>query len=225
MAVDKKVGRPGVRDGYDRWSEHYDRTPNPLVALDRRHTLRLLRPRPAERILDAGCGTGAHLGAILVAGAAPVGVDFSRGMLRVARHKYRAVPLVQADLNERLPVRSGAFDAALCALVGEHLTNLRLLFNQLADSLVRCGRLVFSVFHPEMAAAGIEANVEQGGVEYRLGAHRHRVDDYLSIIDEAGFGDVAVCEFSGDEALIREVPWAGKYLGRPLLLTVEARKH
>jgi SAM-dependent methyltransferase len=222
---DKKIGRPGVREGYDRWSDVYDGTPNPLVALDRRHTLGLLRAQPAERILDAGCGTGTHLGAMLIAGAAPVGLDFSRGMLRVARRKHRAVPLVQADLNQQLPVRPRAFDAVLCALVGEHLTNLSLLFDQLADCLVSRGRLLFSVFHPEMAAAGIEANFEQDGIEYRLGAYRHRVDDYLSIIDDAGFRDVAVSEFSPDEALVDEVPRAKRYLGRPLLLTVEARKH
>jgi hypothetical protein len=41
--MDKKVRRLGVRDGYDEWSETYDATPNPLVALDRRYTMRLLR--------------------------------------------------------------------------------------------------------------------------------------------------------------------------------------
>jgi len=48
VIMDKKVRHPGVRDGYDEWSETYDATPNPLVALDRRYTLRLLRPRPAS---------------------------------------------------------------------------------------------------------------------------------------------------------------------------------
>ena len=37
-----RVRRPGVRDGYDAWSTTYDETPNPLVALDRRYTMRLL---------------------------------------------------------------------------------------------------------------------------------------------------------------------------------------
>lgn len=35
----QRVERPGVCTGYDLWSETYDRTPNPLVALDRRHTM------------------------------------------------------------------------------------------------------------------------------------------------------------------------------------------
>ena len=162
--MNKKVQRPDVRDGYDRWSESYDQTPNPLVALDRRHTGKLLRPGRSERILDAGCGTGTHLGLMLRSGSSPVGLDLSRGMLNVTRGKYPSVPLAQADLNDQLPVRRRAFDAVLCALVGEHLSNLRLLFREIADSLARGGRFVFSVFHPEMAAAGIEANFERDGV-------------------------------------------------------------
>src|SRR5213594_708760 len=86
-AMSKKIERPGIRGGYDRWSETYDETPNPLVALDRRYTMSLLRPRPRERILDAGCGTGANLRLMLHSGSEPVGLDLSRGMLRVARRR------------------------------------------------------------------------------------------------------------------------------------------
>jgi len=185
----------------------------------------LLQPRPAEQILDAGCGTGGHLGFMLLARSVPVGLDLSRGMLRVARRKFPSIPLAQADLNDQLPLDRQAFDAALCALVGEHLTNLPLLFRQFYDSLVPGGRLVFSVFHPEMAAAGIEANFEREGVEYRLGAYRYTVADYLNLIDRARFRDLRVHEFCGDEALVDEVPWASKYLARPVLLAVAAHKN
>ena len=102
-------------------------------------------------------------------------------MLSVTRRKYPTIPLAQADLNGQLPLRGRTFDVALCAPVGEHLTNLRVLFRELFASLTRRGRLVFSVFHPEMAAAGIEANFETGGTEYRLGALRHTVADYLDV--------------------------------------------
>jgi hypothetical protein len=30
----KRIERPGVRAGYDRWADTYDDTPNPLVAGD-----------------------------------------------------------------------------------------------------------------------------------------------------------------------------------------------
>jgi SAM-dependent methyltransferase len=220
----KRIERLTVREGYDRWSAQYDRTPNPLVALDRRHTVPLLRPRRGERLLDAGCGTGAHLEWMLAAGSRPVGLDLSHGMLQVSRRKYATVPLAQADLNTPLPVRRDRFDAVLCALVGEHLTNLALLFREFHACLAPGGRLIFSVFHPELAAAGIEANFEHAGTEYRLGAQRHTVADYLQLIAQAGFRDVDRHEFCGDEALVQELPDARKYLGRPLLLAVVALK-
>lgn len=126
----KRVKRPGVRNGYDLWAETYDITPNPLVALDRRVTLRTLNPRSGEWVLDAGCGTGAHLAAIYRARSRPVGLDFSRGMLRVARQKAPRAALVQADLNRHFPTRGRAFDAVLSALVSEHLADLRGFFTE-----------------------------------------------------------------------------------------------
>ncbi|HKE02277.1 MAG TPA: class I SAM-dependent methyltransferase [Planctomycetota bacterium] len=220
----KRVERPAVRSGYDTWSETYDATPNPVVALDRRHTMRRLGARPLERVLDAGCGTGRHLRDLVAARSRPVGLDFSLGMLRVARRRLPAVDLAQADLSAPLPVRPGSFDAALSALVGEHLGDLALHFRELFACLRTEGRLVFSVFHPEMAAAGIEANFESGGVEYRLGAHRHTLDDYLGAIEDAGFERLEVAEHAGDEELAREIPSGRKYLGRPVLVVIEGRK-
>jgi SAM-dependent methyltransferase len=64
------------------------------------------------------------------------------------------------------PLTHNSFDAVLCALVGEHLTNLRTTFNEIFRSLKECGRFIFSVFHPEMAASGIEANFTRDNIEY-----------------------------------------------------------
>jgi len=191
--------------------------------MDRRRTPALLHPRANERIVDAGCGTGAHLRAIEGAGSRPVGVDFSRGMLRVARRSCPRVPLVQADLNAGLPLRRASFDAVLCALVSEHVTRLPGLFAEFFAVLRSGGRLVFSAFHPDLAAAGIEANFEENGVEYRLGAERYSVSDYLTEMENAGFHDLSWEEHPGDRRLAREVPGGHKYLGQPLLLTVTAR--
>jgi SAM-dependent methyltransferase len=218
----RRIERPGVRAGYDTWSGTYDQTPNPLVALDRRHTLGLLQPRVGERILDAGCGTGANLRALLGRGSRPLGLDLSRGMLQVARRGLAAVPLAQADLDQPLPVRAQSFDAVLCALVGEHLTSPLCFFRAALAALRPGGRLVFSVFHPLMACAGLEANFERSGVEYRLGAERHSVDDYLQALDDAGFDGLRAHAFTGDDALAAEVPAGARYRGQPLLLALEA---
>lgn len=218
----KQVSRPGVQKGYDFWAATYDTTSNPLVALDRRHTDALLNPKRGEMILDAGCGTGAHLKAIRGAEAEPVGMDFSRGMLQVARRSNPGVPLAQADLNRPFPIAPGRFDGLVCALVSDHLKDLGLFFDEAISTLRPGGRIVFSAFHPDMAAAGVEANFQADGVEYRLGAEPHRVDDYLNHMDDAGFSGITWKEHVGDERLAKEVPGAVKYLGKNLLLTVEA---
>ena len=220
----KRVERPGVREGYDRWSETYDATPNPIVALDRRYTLAVLDARPGERVLDAGCGTGFHLSRLSRSRTRSFGLDFSRGMLRVARKAAPRAHLAQADLNGVFPVRPGVFDALLAALVSEHLLDLRRFFAEAFAALRYGGRLVFSAFHPELALAGVEANFERDGTEYRLGAARYTVADYLNHITDAGFRELQWHEHLGDASLIEELSGASKYVGKPLLLLVQARR-
>ncbi len=220
----RKVRRVNAQEGYDLWAETYDETPNPVVAMDARHTLDVLAPKPGEQILDAGCGTGRHLGSMILAGSNPVGVDFSRGMLSVARRNYPEVPLVLADLQRPLPFGSERFDAVLCALIGEHLDKLPLALREMYRVLKTDGRLVFSVYHPEMAAAGKEAHFERHGVEYRLGACLYTVADYVGLLKEAGFEDPVRHEFLGDERFVESVPSAANLLGFPVLLVLEAKK-
>jgi SAM-dependent methyltransferase len=220
----KRLRRPGVRDGYDLWSETYDETPNPLVALDRRITPDAIEARRGERVLDAGCGTGAHLRRLGAAAVRPVGIDFSRGMLRIARRAAPGADLVQADLDRELPLRGDRFDVVLSALVSEHLGDLGRFFRSCFVALRRGGRLVFSAFHPELAQSGVEANFERDGTEYRLGAAPYSVDDYLARIADAGFRRLEWREHRGDARLVDEVPAAAKYLDRPLLLVVWAER-
>ncbi len=222
--MSRRVVRPGTREGYDCWAESYDATPNPILSLDRRHTLRELDPRPGEWVLDAGCGTGSYLESLCSASSRPVGLDFSRGMLRMARRAAPQAALAQADLNREFPVRRGAFDALLSALVSEHLADLQHFFSEAFAALRRGGRLIFSAFHPDLAHAGIEANFERDGTEYRLGAERYTVDDYLNHISDAGFQRLAWREYVGDDRILEEVPSAAKYIGRPLLLIVRAER-
>jgi malonyl-CoA O-methyltransferase len=221
----KKIERVEVRQGYDLWAETYDTTPNPVVAMDARHTINLLAPEPEEQILDAGCGTGRNLQALTRAGSQAVGLDFSLGMLKVARRNNPQAPLLQADLQKPHPLRAACFDAVLCALIGEHLSDLPTVFQEAYAALKPRGRYLFSVYHPELAAAGKEANFEREQVEYRFGAFRYTVADYMNLLDDAGFKRLMKYEFLGDEALAEKVPVARKYMNFPVLLVLDARKN
>lgn len=213
-----------TRAGYDLWSETYDESLNPVVSMDARYTMDILAPGPAERILDAGCGTGRNLGAIIAAGAVPSGMDFSSGMLNIARRRYPDIRLAEADLREPFPFEDSSFDAVLCALLGEHLKEPVVALREMQRVLRVGGRLVFSVFHPEMAALGMQAQFVKEDVGYRLGAERHRIVDYETWIGEAGFGPPERYEFRGDEGLVRAVPFVPWADGFPVLLVLEATK-
>lgn len=89
----------------------------------------------SARILDIGCGRGALLAAIdeqLHPAAAPIGLDGSRAMLRLAARDQRGSdqstslrPLVQGSALA-LPFASEAFDLALCGYVAKHLDDAEL---------------------------------------------------------------------------------------------------
>jgi hypothetical protein len=50
------------------------------------------------------------------------------------------------------------------------------------------------------------------------------VEDYASLLEEAGFEDLTRHEFLGDERLVASVPSAVSLLGFPVLLVLEARR-
>ena len=90
----------------------------------------LALPR-AARVLDLACGTGDLCRTLTEAGHAPVGVDFSTGMLHCA---HTDAPLVRADAMQ-LPFADATFDGVTC---GFALRN----FAALAPVLAECGRVV-----------------------------------------------------------------------------------
>jgi len=221
ILVDKQ--RIDTRLGYDLWAPEYDETENPVVWIDGWALPERLRVSPGERVLDAGCGTGRNFAALLNAGAELTGVDFSRGMLKVATEKYPDVSLVHADLQAAWPFANGSFEFVVCALVGEHLGALEHVFAEMRRVLTGNGRLVFSVYHPAMAAAGKEARFIRGSTEFRLGAYRHVIEDYRVALERTGFSIVEITELEGPPGLAAALPAKAHYVGFPLLVIVEAR--
>ena len=59
--------------------------------------INLLTPKPGERILDLGCGTGQLTAQIANAGAVAIGIDYSSEMIACAQEKYPDVEFLMAD--------------------------------------------------------------------------------------------------------------------------------
>ncbi len=105
---------------YDRMAflNHFGRVEIPL-------TRRALAAKPADLLLEAGCGTGRMTRILSPSVREIVAMDFSFESLRVNRGKLLAanvgnVHLVQADLC-RLPFAAGAFDRVVSSQVLEHV--------------------------------------------------------------------------------------------------------
>lgn len=145
-----------AREGYAAWAATYDEGANPLITLEEPAVAELLAGAVPGRALDAACGTGRHIPLLVALGHNVVGVDASPEMLALARRRSSEAELRQADL-EALPLASGSFDVAVCALALGHVSELGPTVAELARVLRRGGRLVVSVIHPLLSALGGEA--------------------------------------------------------------------
>ena len=139
----------------------------PLLLLGRqseydRDIVDLLRPRPWERILDVGCGTGVltrMIGDRLdpEAGGGAAGIDAAARMIRIAaRKRQTAATRFHTAAAERLPFEDGSFDAAVSSLFFHHV-DLRLKREALAEAfrvLRPGGRLVVADMHIPTTAMG-----------------------------------------------------------------------
>ena len=98
---------------------------------------------PNGRVLDLGCGTGAHAIRLARRGCDVVAVDLSLAGVKAARERFRrdgrSAFFVVADA-ERLPFRDGAMSAVWSSLLLHHFPKLDRLPEELAR--VTTGKLV-----------------------------------------------------------------------------------
>lgn len=114
--------------------------------------VRLLGDVRGQRVLELGCGAAAGARWLARAGARPVGLDLSAGMLRhAAAGNTRTgitVPLVQADALA-LPFAAGSFDLVFTAFGAiPFVADSAAAMREVARVLRPGGRWVFSVTHP-----------------------------------------------------------------------------
>lgn len=174
-----------------------NRTPTRL-ALD------LLAPVPGEAVLDAGCGSGTALQALLArADCRATGVDFSATMIAAAGRRLRGrADLVEAPL-EWLPFGDATFDAVLALNVLYFADRDGAMIAELHRVLRPGGRLVAYVTE--------DASMEQWPF-VSAGLHR--------LYDSAGLEQALVAAgFAADAVTVHVEPVAGAVMGLFALAT------
>jgi SAM-dependent methyltransferase len=118
----------------------------------REESAALLGPLAGRQVLEVGCGAAQCARWLAAAGAYPVGLDLSAGMLAAGARLSAAsgvpVPLVQADA-EALPFADASFDLA-CSAHGAvpFCADSALVMAEVARVLRPGGRWVFATPHP-----------------------------------------------------------------------------
>jgi demethylmenaquinone methyltransferase/2-methoxy-6-polyprenyl-1,4-benzoquinol methylase len=219
MAELRAPPEPEIRSLFDGLVGRYD-VVNDVLSLGmdrawRRTARRALHPRPGDRVLDLGCGTG-DLGRPLAARARVVGVDLSRPMLLRARAKAGAgagLALIEGSAFA-LPFRAGAFDGAVSGFVLRNLRDLGAAFDELAR-VVRPGgdvalvditgptrhvlRRGFDVAFGTMAPLVGRAVGREREYRYlvRSLAHLPPASELCAMLGRAGFADVGARPLTG----------------------------
>ena len=96
-------------DAYRLLARDYDRTPNPMLALEQRTMTPLFPALRGACVVDAAAGTGRWASYCGCQGAGTIALDFCKEMLSGAPR-----PVAVADIN-RLPLPDGIADVTICA--------------------------------------------------------------------------------------------------------------
>ncbi|MDS0278644.1 methyltransferase domain-containing protein [Halomicroarcula sp. S1AR25-4] len=180
--------------------------------------LDLLDPKPGDRILDLGCGTGHLTADIADTGAETLGIDASAEMVRQAHEAYPSLDFEQADARAYAP--AGSFDAVFsnAALHWIPGTDHDAVLSTVADALTADGRFVAefggrgNVRHITDA---LEAELAERGYEVDHPWYFPSIGEYASRLESAGF-EVRFArlfdrptELDGGEDGLRE--WVGMF--------------
>ena len=178
-----------TESAYTSWAPSYDTDRNLTRDLDQAVTARMLGTRRYAHTVEAGCGTGKNTPFFAGRCDSVLALDFSSGMLAVARERVRAgnVRFEHANLLEQWPCAIDSAALVSCNLVLEHIENMQHVFSEAARVLAADGAFFVSELHPHKQYLGSQARfVSEQQVETRIEAFVHHISDFLRAADAAG---------------------------------------
>lgn len=177
-----------IRDAYTTWSATYDTQENATRDLDARVTRQILGGLRCRNVLELGCGTGKNTPFLAQIGERVQALDFSEGMLALAREKVQAgnVTFAVADITQSWPCADRSVDLIVCNLVLEHIEDLGFIFAKAARCLTPDGQFFVCELHPFRQYQGTQAKIAHTDGETRIDAFLHHISDFLSAASDAG---------------------------------------
>lgn len=149
----------GVRREYARLAAGYDVRWSFYIEATIQAALKRLAPRPGDKVLDVGCGTGALLESVSRAspGACLSGVDLSPEMLAVASARLGGSAELSEGRADNLPFTDAAFDMVVSTSVLHYLRRPDAALTEMERVLKPGGRaVVVDWCHDYLACRGCD---------------------------------------------------------------------
>lgn len=176
-----------TKQAYDQWAGTYDTVINKTRDLELIAGQALLLNADFTNVLEIGCGTGKNTSWISTRTKDLTSVDFSDGMLNIAREKIKHDHVIfqQCDLT-----KAWAFNDVsliICSLVLEHIENIDFIFEQAANVLKPAGCFYICELHPYKQLEGSRAKFEHENGLVEIEYFIHHIADFFSAAIKNGF--------------------------------------
>lgn len=222
-----------IQKSYEGWAKDYDRDSlrNPAIKISEDLLIPILNPKTNDVILEIGCGTGRVTLEISRLCKKVVGVDFSKGMLEVAKAKSgkrKNIEYLLADIRHGLPqLDACTFDRIVCPLLIDHVGNIRKLFVEAHRLLKQGGVLVFDDINPDANVTPLYRDLifdrSQRGEKI---FYHHSLDSIVHTLHRTGF-EIDQIKFRRVDRTIKDLVTKSSYAegkGRTFGVVFKARK-
>ncbi|UFH52846.1 class I SAM-dependent methyltransferase [Spirosoma sp. KNUC1025] len=150
--------------------------------------LEVLDPKPGERILDLGCGSGELTQRIAESGATVIGIDSSADMLEKARTQFPNLEFYQRSATEFS--FDEPFDAIFSNAVLHWVADYETAVRQMVKALKPGGRLVIEFGGKNNVAIIVDAvarQLEKFGYPFTLFWFFPSIGEYTPVLERYGF--------------------------------------
>jgi malonyl-CoA O-methyltransferase len=175
----------------------------------------LLTDLAGKVVVEAGCGTGKNSQWLAQRCQQLIGLDFSEGMLALARQKVPQpnAQFIQHNILQPWPVAAETADIVLINLVLEHIEQLEPVFQHAAAIMPPNAQLIVTDLHPDRVTVGKGAEIT--ALAETIVNFVHPVTEYVGVAETAGLQLIEQKAWTAD--LQESAPTVPSY---PLLLSL-----
>ena len=190
-----------VKEAYKNWSQQYDTNINKTRDLEAFSIRDVLSDIKFNNCLEIGCGTGKNTEWLITKGENIVAVDVSDEMLSIARQKItnKSVSFLKADVIENWDFICETFDLVVCSLVLEHIENIEIIINRIAEHLEIGGVFYIGELHPFKQYTGSKAKFETEAGEQIVTSFTHHVTEFTQAAKAHGLKIEEIKEYFDDD--------------------------